>query len=206
MQTSNVHPAPHEVHIVVEVDGKNKPVTLDHADVTGREIRTVAGAPLTGYLPDARHSRKAVGRQHRARREGEGPEWRPFPRNSDRDGELIMTPDFIAGAARELEGTYGTDGIRVAADGPRTLVRISEVELLRREPRAISMLLVLDPSQPKPVAYVRPGQLLANGADPRSTSLVMTGGNLAAVLLQHPVEERRSHPLGGSRAAEVRSE
>ncbi len=38
------------------------------------------------------------------------------------------------------------------------------------------MLLVLDPGQPKPLVYVGPGQMLANGKAPRSTSIVTVGG------------------------------
>jgi hypothetical protein len=54
----------HNIHIVVEVVGKKKPVTFDHTPVTGAEIRAKAGARPTTRAPDPR---QAVGRQHRAR-------------------------------------------------------------------------------------------------------------------------------------------
>ena len=88
-----------------------------------------------------------------------------------------MTPDFIAAAPGVLSGAYGADQVRVASDGGRTLVRLDDVELyVGCEPPSTPMLLLLDPGQPKPVAYVRPGQRLANGATPKSTSLVTVGG------------------------------
>ena len=46
MEQNQVH-GHHEVHITVEVDGKNVPVTFDRSLVTGRMIRDRAGAPLT---------------------------------------------------------------------------------------------------------------------------------------------------------------
>ena len=61
MQTSHVHPAAHEIHIVVEVDGKNRPVTLRKAETTGREIRAAAGAPLTDDLTRVIHGKPSGG-------------------------------------------------------------------------------------------------------------------------------------------------
>jgi len=88
-----------------------------------------------------------------------------------------MTPTFVTEAVQVLRNCYGDDQIRTAGDGGRTLVRVSEVDLYEGStPRATPMLLVLDPGQPKPLAYVQPGQLLANGKAPKSTSIVMVGG------------------------------
>jgi len=44
------------------------------------------------------------------------------------------------------------------------------------QPPTTSMLLLLDPAQEKPIPYVRPGLLLANGNAPRSTSVAIVGG------------------------------
>ena len=88
-----------------------------------------------------------------------------------------MTPTFVTEAVQVLRNRYGDDQIRTAGDGGRTLVRVSEVELYEGcSPRSTPMLLVLDPGQPKPQVYVQPGQLLANGKAPKSTSVVMVGG------------------------------
>lgn len=89
-----------------------------------------------------------------------------------------MTPQFIAEAVRLVTETYGADRVRVAKEGPRTLVRIQEVELYPTcKPASTPLLLVLDPAKPKPLPYVRPGQLLANGKPPKSTSVVAVGGD-----------------------------
>jgi hypothetical protein len=88
-----------------------------------------------------------------------------------------MNPDFITEAVRTLTETYSKDHVRTATDGARTLVRVDELELYPTcKPTSTPILVVLDPSQPKPVVYVRPGQLLANGKTPKSTSVVMIGG------------------------------
>ena len=88
-----------------------------------------------------------------------------------------MSPDFITEAVLTLTETYGTDHVRTAIEGARTLVRVDDLELYSTcNPTSTPILVVLDPSQPKPVVYVRPGQLLANGKTPKSTSVVMVGG------------------------------
>jgi len=88
-----------------------------------------------------------------------------------------MTPAFIADAVRVVTDTYGAEQVRTATDGACTLVRIAVVELYPgSNPPTTPMLLVLDPAQPKPAVYVQPGQLLANGKAPRSTSTVLVGG------------------------------
>lgn len=87
-----------------------------------------------------------------------------------------MKPETIEQVIGDLVSTYG-DGVRVGREGPRTLVRLSEVGMPPGcRPPATPMLLVFDPDQPKPVPYVQPGQLLANGRAPRSTSTQMVGG------------------------------
>ena len=87
-----------------------------------------------------------------------------------------MKPETIEQAIRDLVSIYG-DGVRVAREGSRTLVRLAEVEMPPGcRPQTTAMLLVFDPDQPKPLPYVRPGQLLANGREPRSTSTQIVGG------------------------------
>jgi hypothetical protein len=87
-----------------------------------------------------------------------------------------VKPETIEQAIRDLISTYG-DGVRIAREGARTLVRLSEVEMPPGcQPQTTSLLLVFDPDQPKPVPYVQPGQLLANGRGPRSASTQMVGG------------------------------
>jgi hypothetical protein len=49
VQNVQAHPHP-QIHIVVEVDGKNKEVTFAASPVTGREIREKAGAPPSDDL------------------------------------------------------------------------------------------------------------------------------------------------------------
>lgn len=57
------HPAPdaHLIHIVVEVDGKNKPVSFDHTPVSGDELRQKAGAPSTDDLARLVHGKPSGG-------------------------------------------------------------------------------------------------------------------------------------------------
>jgi hypothetical protein len=56
-------PQPHKqlIHVIVEVDGKNKPVTFDRDKVTGRELREAAGAPLTDDLTRLVHGKPSGG-------------------------------------------------------------------------------------------------------------------------------------------------
>jgi hypothetical protein len=88
-----------------------------------------------------------------------------------------MNAGFIAEAVRDLTARFGADSVMTATEGGRTLLQIREVELYPGcQPSTTPILLVLDPAQPKPIPYVRPGQLLANGKAPRSTSITMVGG------------------------------
>ncbi len=88
-----------------------------------------------------------------------------------------MTLAFISESVRAVAETYGPEQVRVAVDGARTMLRIGEVELYpASRPPSTPMLLVLDPGQAKPIAHVQPGQLLANGKAPKSTSIVLVGG------------------------------
>jgi hypothetical protein len=88
-----------------------------------------------------------------------------------------MSPEFIAKAVGTLVAAYGTDHVRVGNEGTRTLVRIHAVDLYDGcQPPTTPMMLVLDPSQPKPLPYVQTEQLLRNGKAPRSTSAVIVGG------------------------------
>lgn len=59
MQQTSPHV--HETHIVVEVDGANKPVVFDHSPATGRQIREKAGAPLTDDLTRLVHGKPSGG-------------------------------------------------------------------------------------------------------------------------------------------------
>lgn len=87
-----------------------------------------------------------------------------------------MTPEFIAQATRAIVDTFGSEQVRTASDGPRTLVRIAVIELYPgSRPPTTPMLLVFEPNQPKPAVYVQPGQLLANGNVPKSTSPALIG-------------------------------
>ena len=61
MNQTHPHPHPHPIHIVVEVDGANKPVVFDYSPVTGREIREKAGAPLTDDLTRLVHGKPSGG-------------------------------------------------------------------------------------------------------------------------------------------------
>ena len=72
-----------------------------------------------------------------------------------------MSPDFITEAVRTMTETYGKDHVRTATEGARTLVRVDDLELYPTcQPPSTPILVVLDPSQAKPVVYVGPGQLL----------------------------------------------
>ena len=87
-----------------------------------------------------------------------------------------MRAETIDQAIRDLVSVYG-DGVRSAREGSRTLVRVSDVDLAPGcRPPITPMLIVFDPDQPKPIPYVKPGQLLANGRAPRSTSTQIVGG------------------------------
>ncbi len=57
----HTEPHPPLIHIVVEVDGKNRPVTFDHSPVTGSEIRAGAGAPTTDDLARLFHGKPSGG-------------------------------------------------------------------------------------------------------------------------------------------------
>ena len=87
-----------------------------------------------------------------------------------------MTAETIERAVQDLVAAYG-DGVRVAREGGRVLVRLPEVLLYPGcRPEETAMLLAFDLSQPKPIPYVETGQLLANGKTPKSASTVMVGG------------------------------
>ena len=87
-----------------------------------------------------------------------------------------MRAETIDQAIRDLVAIY-EDGLRTAREGSRTLVRVNDVELPPDcRPSTTPMLIVFDPDQPTPIPYVQPGQLLANGRVPRSTSTQIVGG------------------------------
>lgn len=87
-----------------------------------------------------------------------------------------MREETIEQAIKDLVERYG-EGVRQAREGSQTLVRINEVELYPAcRPAVTPMLLAFDSAQPKPLVYVQPGQLLANGRTPRNSSTVLVGG------------------------------
>ena len=61
MNQTHSDPHPRVVHVVVEVDGKNRPVSFDHTPVSGREIRETAGAPTTDDLTRLVHGKPSGG-------------------------------------------------------------------------------------------------------------------------------------------------
>jgi len=84
--------------------------------------------------------------------------------------------ETIDQAIRDLVTVYG-EGVRTAHEGTRTLARVDNVELPPGcRPARTSVLIAFDPAQAKPIPYVQPGQLLANGGVPRSTSMQIVGG------------------------------
>ena len=84
---------------------------------------------------------------------------------------------FITEATRVLVDTFGAEQVKLAAEGSKTLVRIAVVELYAgSQPPTTPMLVAFDPGEAKPMVYVQPGQLLANGQAPKSTSIVLVGG------------------------------
>jgi hypothetical protein len=52
---------PHTITIVVEVNGKEKEIALDHSPVTGAEIRTKAGVPASDDLTRLVHGKPVGG-------------------------------------------------------------------------------------------------------------------------------------------------
>jgi hypothetical protein len=76
----------------------------------------------------------------------------------------------------QLASVYGQT-MKVGQDGPRRLVQIERVELYPGcLPAQTTMLIVLDPAQPKPQVFVTPGQQLANGRLPKNNSNILIGG------------------------------
>ncbi len=59
--TDDHHPHPQAIHIVVEVDGKNKAISFEQSPVTGGEIRERAGAPSTDDLSRLVHGKPTGG-------------------------------------------------------------------------------------------------------------------------------------------------
>lgn len=87
-----------------------------------------------------------------------------------------MKAETVEKAIRDLVSVYG-DEVRTAREGSRTLARVAEVEMPPGcQPAKTPMLLVLDPALEKPIPYIGPGQLLASGRTPRSTSTQIIGG------------------------------
>jgi hypothetical protein len=76
----------------------------------------------------------------------------------------------------QLQSTYG-QAIKVGQDGHRRLVRIDDIELYQGcLPQQTTMLIVIDPAQPKPQVFVNPGQTLANGKLPKNNSNILIAG------------------------------
>jgi hypothetical protein len=53
--------ATHTITIIVEADGKGKPVKFNHSPVTGAEIRTAAGVPASDDLTRLIHGKPSGG-------------------------------------------------------------------------------------------------------------------------------------------------
>lgn len=87
-----------------------------------------------------------------------------------------MQAETIEQAKKDAVAVYGEE-VRCAQEGLQTLMRINSVELYPTcQPPATPMILVFDQSQAKPLVYVKPGQLLANGRVPKNSSTVLVGG------------------------------
>jgi len=87
-----------------------------------------------------------------------------------------VTSESIEAAIKELVLVYG-DGVRLAREGARSLVRLDAVQLYETcRPPVTRMLLVFDPGQPKPQFYVVPDQLLTNGKAPKNQATTIVGG------------------------------
>jgi hypothetical protein len=87
-----------------------------------------------------------------------------------------MQSETIEQAKKDVIAVYGAE-VRFATEGAKTLMRIGSIELYPTcRPPATPMLLAFDESQAKPLAYVHPGQLLANGRVPKNSSAVLVGG------------------------------
>jgi hypothetical protein len=87
-----------------------------------------------------------------------------------------MQSETIEQAKKDVIAVYGEE-VRFAREGAQTLMRIDNIELYPTcRPPATPMLLLLDPSQAKPLVYVQPGQLLANGRVPKNSSIVLVAG------------------------------
>jgi hypothetical protein len=61
--TKDHHPdaRPQQIHIFVEVNGRNKRLQFDSSPVTGRQIRGEAGVPLTDDLTRLAHGKPTGG-------------------------------------------------------------------------------------------------------------------------------------------------
>jgi hypothetical protein len=87
-----------------------------------------------------------------------------------------MNTDTITRGVEELRARYAND-IQVAQDGTRTLVAVKDITLPPGcRPTSTDILLVLDPAQPKPQHYVRPGQTASNGQPLKNNSTTLVGG------------------------------
>lgn len=87
-----------------------------------------------------------------------------------------MQSETIEQAKKNVIAAYG-EAVRFAREGSQILMRINSVELYPAcRPLATPMLVVFEQSQAKPLVYVQPGQLLANGRVPKNSSTVLVGG------------------------------
>lgn len=87
-----------------------------------------------------------------------------------------MNPDTINAGIHELRERYGDD-VQVAQDGQRTLAVVKAISLFPGcNPASTDVLLALDPSQAKPLHYVRPGQTLSNGTTVQNSTTTLIAG------------------------------
>jgi hypothetical protein len=102
-----------------------------------------------------------------------------------------MKPETIAAAIEDLKNLYKDVG--VLQTGGRTLARIKDVRLPPGPKSEMTeVLIVFDPTQGRPLWYVKPGIVLADGRTPRSTSQVLVEGeNWMQCSFQFPWDEER---------------
>ncbi len=86
-----------------------------------------------------------------------------------------MTAEVISPGLEEVKEQYHS--VSMAANASATFVKIAAVALPDGcNPQSTPVLLVVRLGQATPEIYVKPGIKLANGRDPRSTSVVAIEG------------------------------
>jgi hypothetical protein len=87
-----------------------------------------------------------------------------------------MTDENLETEIASLKEAYGDVGVAKASGG-QPLIRVKKAALPKGcSPSATAVLLAINPGQPRPQLYVKPGIKLPNGKVPRSTSAVAVEG------------------------------